>query len=393
MSAALAKALDRPFYARRLARLGDEAAAAELDGLLLLDFHDVVWATGFWHSPSERPIGLFVPAAGDPVLIVPRLEQEHAEAGHVPTLWRYDEYPGLLHPVLDALQRIRERHGGSARVAVDALDASLWAEARAILPNLGTTSLPFRLRASKEREELGLARAAAHYADLCLRWIHEHGPELVRRGASEATWVAEALAATRAALLADVGETYGDAPHGVTATVHAGERAALPHGRPGGRAPRPGDVVIAGIGASVAGYHAESGATFVVGGPTATQRRCLQAADDANRAAIDAARPGVPCDHVDDAAMAELRNAGFDDDRRHRLGHGMGVAGHEAPWLAPGDTTALEPGFVVSSEPGIYRPGTDGYRTIDSLVVTEAGVDVISRFQSSLPWEARIIDA
>ena len=89
--------------------------------------------------------------------------------------------------------------------------------------------------------------------------------------------------------------------------------------------------------------------------------------------------------------MTVLTSAGFAPYLRHRIGHGMGVEGHEAPWLATGDDTPIAAGMVFSNEPGIYRPGVDGYRTIDSMIVHDDGVELPSRFQSTVPWDHRVL--
>ena len=141
----------------------------------------------------------------------------------------------------------------------------------------------------------------------------------------------------------------------------------------------------------VGGYHAESGATFIVGYPVADQMHCLQAAVDCDAAAADRLRPGATCAEVNEAALAVLRAAGLADTIRHRIGHGMGLQGHESPWLAPGDHTPLVPNMVFSNEPGIYRPGLDGYRTINTMIVTEAAARVPSRFLAHHPPEKRIL--
>ena len=89
--------------------------------------------------------------------------------------------------------------------------------------------------------------------------------------------------------------------------------------------------------------------------------------------------------------MNALKDAGLGAAIRHRIGHGMGLEGHEAPWLAPGDLTAVQTNMVFSNEPGVYRPDIDGYRTINTMIVTETGVDIPSRFQTDTPIDARVI--
>lgn len=117
----------------------------------------------------------------------------------------------------------------------------------------------------------------------------------------------------------------------------------------------------------------------------------MAAMDDARAVTIAALGARAPCASVNEAALGALGDAGFGEAIRHRIGHGMGVEGHEAPWLAPGDPTPTAPGMVFSCEPGVYRPGRDGYRTIETLIVAETGVEVASRFQSDHPIETRVI--
>ena len=108
----------------------------------------------------------------------------------------------------------------------------------------------------------------------------------------------------------------------------------------------------------------------------------MQASNDA---AIAALRPGVRCDAVNEAALEPIRSAGLAEAIRHRIWHGMGIEGHEAPWLVPGDETRITPGMVFSNEPGIYRPGIDGYRTINSMIVlADRCGHVPSRFLSRI---------
>jgi Xaa-Pro dipeptidase len=378
---------------RFLARLRAEMAAEGLDALLLLDMHDVVWLTGFVHSPSERPIGVHVPIDGEIALFVPLLEREHAEEGWVRAVECYEEFPGEVPAAVWMLQRIRRRQPGVRRVGVDALDASLLDAARAEVSDLRLSRAAERVRAVKEPEELALIRAAARHADRCLEAILEAGPDVWAAGGSEIDLLEAGLVAARALQAEELGDRFAPFKVAVVGTAHSGPRAALPHGRTSARRPLPGDVLIAGIGAAVGGYHAESGATFVLGEPSADQRRCLTAAQACNDAAIAALVPGARCAAVNQAGLAELRAAGLGDAIRHRVGHGMGIQGHEAPWLAPGDGTLVAAGMVFSNEPGIYRPGLDGYRTINSMIVTEAGVEVPSTFQARVPWERRVLAA
>lgn len=377
--------LGADFYAGLQRRLAAAAAEADAEAILLLETESVVWASGFFHSANERPVGLLVPAAGDPVLFVPHLEQENAE-GIVADMRTYDEFPGHEHPVL-----WMARQAGVRRLAVDTLEARIAEALAARLDRLVLSDAPTRLRAVKSEAELVFVRAAASYADTVLEAVLAEAGGIIAGGGTERDILAAGLSAAQRRMAAELGDLPDRTRCGLTGTVHSGPRAALPHGRTMARTPLAGETLIAGIGASVAGYHAESGATFVVGEPDGDTLDCLRAAEACDAAAQAALRPGVRCEAVNEAALAVLREAGFGEAIRHRIGHGMGIAGHEAPWLAPGDPTVVEAGMVFSSEPGIYRPGRDGTRTINTLIVGMDAPEVPSLFQSDHPIEARIL--
>ncbi|MGQ9849154.1 MAG: M24 family metallopeptidase [Aggregatilineaceae bacterium] len=375
--------LGEAFYRRKVAQIQAALEPAGLDGLLLLDPFNVIYASGFVHTPSERPLGLYVPARGEAALFVPLLEAENAAATWVGDIRTYFEYPAEEHPI-----QWMVRETGAARLGVDCLPCDC---ARTFGVLLVQTALVERLRWIKEPEELMLIERAAAYADFCLEYLAAHGAEMVCGGGTELDLLSACLGATRAKMQAETDPAWGLQGVHIVGTVHSGPRAALPHGEPTRRVPQPGETLIAGIGAAVGGYHAESGATFILGEPLPDQWRCLQAAADCDAAARAALQPGTPCAEVNRAALDVLRAAGLGEAIRHRIGHGMGLQGHEAPWLAPGDLTPLAPGMVFSCEPGIYRPGVDGYRTINTLIVAEGAARVPSRFLDTHPLDQRIL--
>ncbi len=374
------------FHAAARDRLRARAAAAGLDGLLLLRAPNLAYATGLFLSANERPMGLWLPVDGDPILLLPGLERENAEGTGIPDARFYDEFPGEVPPVLWMLDQI-----GARSIAIDALDAALLDAARDRLTRLDLTDHPMLARAIKEPGEVALTTEAARFADLFLHRLHGSAGDIIAQGGTEADLMADAMSHARGALLAKHKAAFAGAPMGITASVHSGPRAALPHGAVLERTPRAGETLIAGIGASLGGYHAESGVTLIVGEMSGEQRRIMTAMQACNAAAIAACAAGTTCRAANDAAMDALRAAGLGDTIRHRIGHGMGLEGHEAPWLAPGDDTAIVPGMIFSSEPGVYRPGIDGYRTIDTMIVTDGGVTVPSRFQTDTPVDDRVV--
>jgi Xaa-Pro dipeptidase len=374
------------FRAQVRDRVRTRAASAGLDGLLLLAPGNVTYATGWHFSVNERPMGLWLPVEGEARLLVPRLELENALDVAGVGVSTYDEFPGDVPPVLWMIGAT-----GARRLGVDSLEARLLEAARDSVAHLDLTDHVRPERAVKQPAEVALIREAARFADRVLERLLAAGADLIRQGATELDLMADCTGHARAALTATHGAAFQGTKVGITASVHSGPRAALPHGAVLARRPLPGEPVIAGIGCSLGGYHAESGVTLVCGAISTEQRSVMQAMDEANHAAIDALARGRTCAEVNTAALSPIRAAGFGDAIRHRIGHGMGVEGHEAPWLAPGDPTPAAPGMVFSCEPGVYRPARDGWRTIDTLLVGDGAVEIASRFQSAHPIDVRVL--
>jgi Xaa-Pro dipeptidase len=374
------------FFARARDRLRARAETAGLDGLLLLRAPNLAYATGLFLSANERPTGVWLPVSGDPILMLPGLERENAEGTGLSDLRFYEEFPGDVPAVLWMLEQI-----GRKSVGIDLLDATLLDAARDKLTRLDLTDHAMSERTIKQSEEIALTVEAAKFADLFLIRLHAAAGDIISQGGTEADLMADAMAHARGALMAKHKAAFTGTPMGITASVHSGLRAALPHGAVLERVPQAGETLIAGIGASLGGYHAESGVTFIVGNISPQQRRIMTAMEACNDATVAACAARQTCVAANDAAQNALRKAGLGDAIRHRIGHGMGLEGHEAPWLAPGDSTQIQKNMIFSNEPGVYRPDLDGYRTINTMIVTEKGVGIPSHFQSDTPIDTRVI--
>jgi Xaa-Pro dipeptidase len=378
--------LDAAFFARARDRLRARANAAGLEGLLLLSASNLAYATGLFLSANERPMGVWLPVSGNPILMLPSLEQENAEGTGLIDLRFYDEYPGKVPAVLWMLDQI-----GSKCIGIDQLDAAFLDAARAKLSGLDLTDYAMLARSIKEPEEISLTIEAAKFADLFLTRLHAVAGDIINQGGTELDLMTDAKGHAYDALMAKHKKAFAGTPMGITASVHSGPRAALPHGAVLERRPKPGDTLIAGIGASLGGYHAESGVTLIVGDISQEQKKIMIAMQECNDACVEACAKRLTCTAVNDAALEALHAADLGDAIRHRIGHGMGLQGHEAPWLSPGDDTQVKTNMVFSNEPGVYRPDFDGYRTINTMIVTETGVRVPSRFQSVTAINARVI--
>ena len=141
-----------------------------------------------------------------------------------------------------------------------------------------------------------------------------------------------------------------------------------------------GQPVLMDCGTRVEGYTSDITRTQWFGGePPERFRTVYNTLHAAQTAAMALGRPGVQCQEMDRAGRRVIREAGFGEYFTHRLGHGMGMEGHEAPYLVEGNALALEPGMVVTIEPGIYIPNEYGCRIEDDIVITQDGVEVLSR--------------
>jgi Xaa-Pro dipeptidase len=148
-----------------------------------------------------------------------------------------------------------------------------------------------------------------------------------------------------------------------------------------------GSILLIDGGCNVEGYSSDISRTFVLGRPADKMKQVFAIVRRAQDAALAAAKPRVPCEAVDAAARKVIADAGFGPDYKyfsHRLGHGMGMDGHEWPYLVRGNTLPLAPGMTFSDEPGIYIPGEVGVRVEDDMLITETGAELFTPQSESL---------
>ena len=160
--------------------------------------------------------------------------------------------------------------------------------------------------------------------------------------------------------------------------VSGGPNSANPHASPTDRKLQIGDLLVVDWGATYEGYISDLTRTFAVGEVDVEYRKIHHVVQEANAAGRAAAKPGVPCADVDKAARGVIEKAGYAMYFTHRTGHGIGMEGHEEPYMRGDNMQLLEPGMAFTVEPGIYWPGRNGVRIEDNVVITETGADVLS---------------
>ena len=174
--------------------------------------------------------------------------------------------------------------------------------------------------------------------------------------------------------------------HG-SADAQVGEHSATPHGSIQPQKIQEGVIVLMDGGCSVEGYASDISRTFVLGKPSAKMNQIFDIVYKAQSAALAAARPGVACESVDAAARKVVIDAGYGPGFKyftHRVGHGMGLDGHEWPYLVPGNKTPLAANMMFSDEPGIYLPGEFGVRIEDDMHITADGAELLTPRSPSL---------
>jgi Xaa-Pro dipeptidase len=163
-----------------------------------------------------------------------------------------------------------------------------------------------------------------------------------------------------------------------------GPESAIPHTVFTNRKIRRGDVLVSEAGVEVGGYTSELERTIVVGKPSAKTVKYFTAMLEAQSSALETFGPGVRCRAVDHAARLTMQKLGLEKQLLHHTGHGIGLEGHEPPWLDPGDDTIMKPGMVFSCEPGLYFPGYAGFRHSDTVTITKSGTSFITEYPRSL---------
>lgn len=378
--------LHEPFYRKLIGRVQQALETRGLEGLFTASYPEIYYLAGFFHYPTERPVGLFVPRTGDPVLFIPRLEEDYVrEGGWAPDVESYFEYPGEVHPLDWMCARLAARGFETARLGWEE-NLSVAAQERlgGGLPHVTWVragDLVGAMRLVKEPEEIALMQKAAEYSD----WMLGEGVRLVRSGGrpSEIDLEQAMVRGVIHKMQAELDPVVA-VPGLAGALVCSGPRSAFPHGLPTGRRIAPGENLILSVACFVGGYFAESERTFVLGDPSADQRHRYETDRLAQEVGTQGLVAGARCGEVNRKCLDVVRAAGLGPFLRHRQGHGIGVQNHEPPWVEDGDNTLLAPGMAVSCEPGIYCPGQGGYRISDSVVVTPQGPERLTHFPRDL---------
>jgi Xaa-Pro aminopeptidase len=355
----------------RISRLQTQMTQAGVAVAVIAPTANMRYLLGFAPLPDERLCTLLLTSQASR-LVVPAVNADQVEAHTGMPAIRWDDAAGPARALALALSELDIKPNG-----VLAADDTMRADALLSLQDLirpaksvAAGSLMTALRICKTEAEIEALAQAAALTDQALL----AGAAACQPGVTE-----RQVAAVIANFYQDNGAESVD-----FTIVASGPNSAFPHHEVGERQLQKGDTIILDIGATLNGYKSDITRVVYLGEPPAEVKQAYQAVQEANRRGREAAVAGVPARQVDQAARQAIEQAGYGAFFPHRTGHGLGLEGHEPPWITATSQTLLEPGMVFSVEPGVYLQNKFGIRIEDIVVVTEGACRCLTGLDHNL---------
>ncbi|HEY9426424.1 MAG TPA: Xaa-Pro peptidase family protein [Gemmatimonadaceae bacterium] len=363
----------------RLDRARELMQRNKIDAVVLPGGTSLRYFTGLRWGISERLLALVLPAKGKPFMVTPHFEEaramEQLKDGPIGTgadilTWQEHESPYAL-----VAKGLKDRGIASGSLGAEETLRFMFADgiahAAPALKVVSATPITAGCRMVKDHHEIALMRLACAATLRAYRAVYESLAEGMTQGT-----VRDLISTAHSRLGFEGG-----------ASVQVGEYSALPHGSRTPQTIREGTIIMVDGGCNVDGYQSDITRTFVLGKPAEKMKQVFDIVHRAQTAALAAAKPGAECQSVDAAGRKVIVDAGYGPDYTyfsHRLGHGIGMDGHEWPYLVRGNTLAMERGMTFSDEPGIYIPGEFGVRLEDDMHITPSGAELLTPQSPSL---------
>lgn len=363
----------------RLDKLNASLRTGGLDSVILNAGPTLKYLTGLNFHLMERPVVLLFAKDQVPAIVLPELElQKVANLPYKLQVFSYPENPSEWDAVFRKAAQALGLDG--KRIGVEPRQLRLL-EFRHVKHGAPEADFPdasdvlAQLRLRKDKAEVEAMRRAVQVAQSAL----EATIPLIKIGMTEKELSSE--------LVVQLLKHGSDSDMPFAPIVSGGPNSANPHASPTERKLQQGDLLVVDWGAAYDGYISDLTRTFAVGNVDAEYEKIHRIVQEANAAGRAAAQPGVPCANVDKAARHVIEKSGYGKFFTHRTGHGIGMEGHEEPYMRGDNMQLLEPGMAFTVEPGIYLPGRNGVRIEDNVVITESGADVLS----DMPREMRVV--
>jgi Xaa-Pro dipeptidase len=345
----------------------------QIGALMITGNSSLTYFTGMRWWQSERLFALIIPAKGNAFCVCPKFEEDRAReqiskgplgADAEVRTWEEDESPYKL-----VAAGLTDRGLMSGRLGVEETVPFAFsngvAQAAPSIQLVSGTPVTAGCRMVKSAHELELMRLAAKVSWAAYKAAYES----IRDGMTDREFSAL------------VGEAHRQLGFEGGADVQTGIYSANPHGSLMPQKITEGTILLMDGGCKVEGYASDISRTFVLGKPSDKMKHVFDIVHQAQTAAVKTAKPGLACGDVDAAARKVITDAGFGPDYKyfsHRVGHGMGMDGHEWTYLVRGNATKLQPNMVFSDEPGIYIRGEFGVRLEDDMAITENGAELMT---------------
>jgi len=350
-----------------------------LDAIVLMEGTSLQYFTGIRWWGGERMFAIVLPAKGAAFYVCPAFEEDRAREliANAPDgnradvrTWQEDQSPYQL-----AAQGLKDQNLATGTVGIEENISFVFVDgiSRAAPQTKIASATPVTAgcRMIKSSLEIALMRLANQVTLAAYEAVYH----ALREGMTQRQ-VADLIAAA-----------YERLGFPGEASVEVDEFTAYPHGSATSQAIREGSIVMVDDGCTVEGYQSDITRTFVLGRASDKMKKVFDIVQRAQSAALAAARPGVACGDVDAAARKVISDAGYGPGYKfftHRLGHGIGMDGHEWPYLVRGNATRLQPNMTFSDEPGVYVRGEFGIRLEDDMHITEKGAELFTPQSPSL---------
>lgn len=354
----------------RFERLSRAIREAGLDAIALNPGPTLTYLTGLSFHLMERPtVLLFVPGS-KPVLVLPELEMTKASnAGVQLEPFPFGDNPALWGQTFGQAAQALGLGGKTIGVEPNRLrflELKFLEEAIPGANFVSAEGVLNGLRMQKDAAEVEAMRQAVRIAQEALTATLP----MIKAGVTERQVAAE--------LMVNLMRAGSDGELPFQPIVSGGPNSADPHASPSNRPLQQGDLLVIDWGASYNGYISDLTRTFAISEPLPEYRHIAELVLQANEAGRNAARPGIAAGDVDRAARAVIMEGGYGPQFFHRTGHGIGMEGHEPPYMFGENSLILQPGMAFTVEPGIYLTGRNGVRIEDNVVITETGAETLS---------------
>jgi Xaa-Pro dipeptidase len=361
---------------QRIEKLKQVARAEGFDAIAVMPGANMMYLTGLHFHLMERPTLALIPIAGQPALVLGALEATKPAASPHPIDWQLFTFADGTDPQVAYAAAGKALNLAGQRIGVEALAMRVkeqrLLEAAAPGARLDEADHIFgRLRTIKDESEIAAMRRAIKITEDALHRLLDS----FTVGMTEREIAGELLINMLRA---------GAGPLPFEPIIVSGPNTALPHAVAGDRRVQRGDLLLFDFGVTVDGYASDLTRTFAVGEIDPELKKVYDLVLKANATGRQTAGPGVSGEAIDRATRKVIADGGYGAYFTHRTGHGLGMDGHEPPYVVEGNSVPFEPGNVVTIEPGIYLPGRGGVRIEDDVVVTENGAESLTTFPREL---------